>query len=110
MRIDPRNLGCHVSAKTHHATAQLIHDFKHTQVRVTSTPGKKRLNELEQRRPYQLVAVGHQEIQDAPTHHLDLQRLPGEDIFNIFRKNPRTHVLRPITTGKSKTRGAYLTR
>src|SRR3954451_5096197 len=104
MRIDPRNLGCHVSAKTHHATAQLIHDFTHKQVRVTSTPGKKRLNELEQRRPYQLVAVGHQEIQDAPTHHLDLQRLPGEDIFNIFRKNPLTHVYARLRLEKVRPR------
>ena len=92
MGIDPRNLGRHIGTQAHHPAAQLIYDFKHAQVGVTSTTGKDRFNELEQRRAHQFIAVGHQQIHNPPPHHLDLQRLARQDILNIFRKNPLTHV------------------
>jgi len=47
VRIDPCNLGCHVSSDAKHTPAQLVGEFERLQIEIMTNAGQKRFQKLD---------------------------------------------------------------
>jgi hypothetical protein len=86
--VDAGGLGRHVGAHAQHAAGQAVHHLEGFQVQVPGRPGEQGFQVFHQGRADQVVAVGVEQIEQAPPQALRRPGIMGQDIFDVFGEEP----------------------
>ena len=85
MRINARDLGCHVGAQTHGAPGKLVNQLEHAQIHIMVSHRHERIDVLQHRRHHQLVAVETEVVEQRAAQLFYFARFGRQDVGNIFR-------------------------
>ena len=92
MGINTCNLGCRISAQTHHAARDLVHQLEGLEIERFTRASQQGFKVLKQWRHDQLVAIATRRVQQLATEFFDVPCLGRQDIGYVIRKDPGRHV------------------
>ena len=84
MRIDTGHLRRHIRTHAQRAPGELIDQLEGLQGKIGAGAGQQRVDVFKKRRDNQLVTAHAEQIEHSPAQTLDLSRLMGKRISNIF--------------------------
>ena len=96
MGVNAGNLRRAVSAQTHHAARDLVHQFEGLQIERFAGASKQRLQVFQERRHDQFVAIAARHVQQIASDFFDVARLRRQHIGNMIRKDPSGHGLETL--------------